>query len=108
MFYRIITKLNAYINQESFFISRLIRYNLVELDRHEQQNKYYRMMGFEYLLLLSLIIFCFYYTFGIFHQVQNGCNFENNNGKKDGMVVIIDMKKLLMMKIILFLLWLIL
>ena len=81
MFYRIITKLNAYINQESFFISRLIRYNLVELDRHEQQNKYYRMMGFEYLLLLSLIIFCFYYTFGIFHQVQNGCNFENNNGK---------------------------
>ena len=81
MFYRIITKLNAYTNKESFFISRLIRYNLVELSRHEQQNKLYRMIGFEYLLLLSLISFCFYYTFGVFHQIQNGCNYEDNNGK---------------------------
>ena len=81
MFYRIITKLNAYIQEKSFFISRLIRYNLVELNRHEQQNKYFRNMGFEYLLLLSLISYLCYYTFGIFHQVQNGCNYEDNNEK---------------------------
>ena len=81
MFYRIITKLNNYIQKQSFFISRLIRYNLIELKRHEQQNKYFRMKGFEYLLTSCLLFYLFYYTFGIFHQVQNGCNYENNHGK---------------------------
>ena len=47
MFYRIITKLNNYIQKQSFFISRLIRYNLIELKRHEQQNKFLRIKGFE-------------------------------------------------------------
>ena len=81
MFYRIITKLNNYIQKQSFFISRLIRYNLIELKRHEQQNKFFRIKGFEYLLTASLIFYLFYYTFGIFHQIQNGCAYEDNNGK---------------------------
>ena len=39
------------------------------------------MKGFEYLLTSCLLFYLFYYTFGIFHQVQNGCNYENNHGK---------------------------
>jgi len=81
MFYRIITKLNNYIKGKSYFISRLIRYNLVELSRHYQQNRYFRNLGFQYLLMLCLISYLFFYTFGLFHRVQNGCNYENNNGK---------------------------
>ena len=81
MFHKIITKLNAYIKKKSYFISRLIRYNLVELSRHYQQNRYFRNLGFQYLLMLCLISYLFFYTFGLFHRVQNGCNYENNNGK---------------------------
>jgi hypothetical protein len=86
MFHKIITKLNAYIQKKSFFISRLIRYNLVELSRHYQQNRYFRNLGFQYLLMLCLISYLFFYTFGIFHRVQNGCNYENNvaGTKQDG------------------------
>ena len=81
MFHRIITKLNAYIKKESFFISRLIRYNLVELGRHYQQNRYYRNLGFQYLLMLCLISYLFFYTFGIYHRIQNGCSYLIENGK---------------------------
>ena len=81
MFYQIITKLNVYVKKKSFFISRLIRYNLIEISRHEQQNKYFREKGFRYLLFISLMCYILYYSFGIFHQVQNGCNFEDNNEK---------------------------
>jgi hypothetical protein len=31
--------------------------------------------------VLSLLSYLFYYSFGIFHQVQNGCAYEDNNEK---------------------------
>ena len=81
MFYQIITKLNRYIKEKSYYISRLIRYNLIELSRHEQQNRYFRIMGFDYILVLSLLSYLFYYSFGVFHKIQNGCAYEDNNEK---------------------------
>ena len=81
MFHRIITKLNSYIQKKSFFISRLIRYNLVELNLHHTQNRYYRSLGFQYLLMLCLISYIFFYTFGIYHRIQNGCSYLIENGK---------------------------
>ena len=33
------------------------------------------------LTSIHLLIYILYYSFGIFHQVQNGCNYEDNNEK---------------------------
>ena len=81
MFYQIITKLDNFTKKDTYFISKLIRYNLIELNRHEQQNRYFRTLGYEYLLMVSLISYILFYSFGIFHQAQNGCDYVGNNQK---------------------------
>ena len=81
MFYQIIIKLDNFTKKDTYFISKLIRYNLIELNRHEQQNRYFRTLGYEYLLMVSLISYILFYSFGIFHQAQNGCDYVGNNQK---------------------------
>ena len=85
MFYQIITKLTNFVSHKSFFISRLLRYNLIEQNRHILQNKYYRSLAFKYLLSLSFISYLLFYTYGLIHLFQKGCEeksyciFSNEN-----------------------------
>ena len=74
MFHRIIKKLTDYISRPSYFISKVIRYTLVETPQHIKQNKYFRSIAFRYLLAYSFIFFIFLYLYGVFHLFQNGCN----------------------------------
>ena len=83
MFYQIITKLTNFISEKSFFVSRLLRYNLIELSRHVKQNKYYRSLAFKYLLCMSFISYILYYSYGIFYLFQHGCNKNDWKGCDD-------------------------
>ena len=74
MFHKIITKLTDYISRPSYFISKVIRYSLVEVPRHIIQNKNYRSIGFRLLLSYSFIFFVLLYLYGVFELFQNGCD----------------------------------
>ena len=83
MFYQIITKLTKFINErKSFFISRLLRYNLIEQKMHIKQNKYYRSIAFKYLLCLSFFSYSLFYSYGIYHLFQN-CDDKKYREKND-------------------------
>ena len=73
-FYKIIEKLNNYLQKESFFFSRLIRYKYIEKKMHVGENTIYRRMAFKYLLCLSMSSILLYYFYGIFYLVQHGCD----------------------------------
>ena len=73
MFNHIIKRLTNFINQESFFISRIIRYNLIEKVRHIKENTKYRSLAFKYLLIFSFISYYLFYLNGIYYLIQNGC-----------------------------------
>ena len=73
MFRHIISKLTSFISKESFFISRLIRYNLIEQTRHINENSKYRALAFKYLLIFSFISYYLSYLYGIFYLIQHGC-----------------------------------
>ena len=73
MFRHIISHLTNYINHESFFISKLIRYNLIEQARHIKENEKYRALAFKYLLIFSFTSYYLFYLNGIFYIIQNGC-----------------------------------
>ena len=74
MFFRVITRLTKYISRPSYFISKVIRYSLIEVPRHIQQNKHYRSAAFRYLLSYSFIFFILLYLYAVFELFQNGCN----------------------------------
>jgi hypothetical protein len=74
MFYIIINKLTDYISRPSYFISKVIRYSLVEVPRHIEQNKNFRSIGFRLLLSYSFIFFILLCLYGVFGLFQNGCN----------------------------------
>ena len=73
--YRRIYKLTKYINKkETFFISKIIRYKLVEKPIRNKQNKYYKNIAFKCLLLYNFILLILLYLYGIFNSFQHGCN----------------------------------
>ena len=76
MFHRIIKKLSNYISRPSYFISKVIRYSLVEVPIHIKQNKRFRSVAFRFLLSYSFIFFILLYLYGVFDLFQNGCNPE--------------------------------
>ena len=73
MFRHIISRLSKFIGQKSFFISRIIRYNLIEQTRHIKENSKYRLLAFKYLLIFSFSSYYLLYLYGIFYIVQHGC-----------------------------------
>jgi len=73
MFRHIITRLTNFIKEKSFFISRIIRYNLIEQNRHIKENTKYRALAFKYLLIFSMFCYFLYYLDGIFFILQNIC-----------------------------------
>ena len=74
MFLRRIVKLTAYINKSSYFVSKVIRYTIVEQPVSIQLKKYYRSVAFKYLLSYNFIFFIFLYFYGVFDLFQHGCN----------------------------------
>ena len=74
MFHRIIKKLTNYINKPSYFITKVIRYSLVETPLNINQNKYFRSIAFIFLLSYSFIFFILLYLYGVFDLFQHGCN----------------------------------
>ena len=79
MFYFIISRLSLYTEkcnkegQYSFFISKLIRYNLIEKSRHINDNKKFRSLGFKYLIVFNFLSYFLFYLDAIFNIFQNGC-----------------------------------
>ena len=74
MFNSIIKSLNNFIKKESYFISKVIRYYLVEKKQHIQKNKSYRSISFRFLLAYSLLLLYMLYLYGVFDLFQNGCD----------------------------------
>ena len=58
-----------------FFISKLIRYNLIEKNRHIDDNQKFRSLGFKYLILFNFFSYFLIYLDGIFDIVQGGCKY---------------------------------
>jgi hypothetical protein len=73
MFYSIIKSLNKFIKKDSYFISKVIRYYLIEKKMHIQNNKRFRSISFRFLLAYSLLLLFMYYLYGIFDLFQHGC-----------------------------------
>ena len=89
MFYQIINNLTNFVNKKkSYFISRLLRYNLIEQKMHVKQNKYYRSIAFKFLLCLSFLSYILIYSFGILHLIQN-CddNIENKTTNLTNLII---------------------
>ena len=74
MFFRIIIKLTKYIRNKSYFISKVIRYSIVERPRNREINKKYHIITFRCLLFFSYLYFVCIYFYGIFDLFQHGCN----------------------------------
>ena len=73
-FHHILIKLKHYLSKKSYYISKVIRYKLVEKPRHIEKNKYYRIKAFRNLLGFSLLFFILLYFYSIFELFQYGCN----------------------------------
>ena len=74
MFHSIIKSLSNFIEKESYLISKVIRYYLVEKKQHILKNKYYRSISFRFLLGYSLLLLLMFYLYGVFYLFQHGCN----------------------------------
>jgi hypothetical protein len=74
MFFKIIIKLTQYIKKKSYYISKVIRFSLVEKPRNREINKKFRVITFKGLLLFSFIYFTLIYFYGIFDLFQHGCS----------------------------------
>ena len=74
MFHRIIIRLKNYIKNKSYYISKVIRYSIVEKPKNREINKLYRKIIFRYLLLFSFIYIALIYFYGVFDLYQHGCN----------------------------------
>ena len=73
MFHSIMKSLNNFIQKNSYFISKVIRYYLVEKKLHIQNNKNYRSISFRFLLGYSLLFIFMFYLYGVFDLFQHGC-----------------------------------
>ena len=76
MFFRIIFKLTKYISKKSYYISKVIRFSLVEKPRNREANKKFHAKIFKSLLFFSFLYLALVYFYGIFDLFQHGCNPE--------------------------------
>ena len=73
IFYSSIRNLSNFIEEKSFYISRIMRYNLIETVSYKANNKKYKDIAFKYLYISSVTIICLFYMNAIFYVIQNGC-----------------------------------
>ena len=75
-FYKMVSRIKKFISTKSYYISKVIRYSVVERPLHYELDKHYRSLTFKYCLFISfLYLFCLYF-YGIFDLFQHGCNSE--------------------------------
>ena len=74
MFHRIISKLRNYLKLRSYFISKVVRYSLIEDPKHYQIIRKYRIISFRVMLIYSLLYFTLLYMYGLFDLFQQGCS----------------------------------
>ena len=74
MFRKLINSLSNFISKPSFFLSKLIRKNLVEEPSHIEKSKHYRKIGFRFLLVFSMFYIFATYLYSIFDIFQHGCS----------------------------------
>ena len=70
-FLNIVRNLNNFIKKESYFISKVIRYSLIEVKSHIKQNYKFRKIGFQYLFGTNCIYLFLFYMSGIFYLFDN-------------------------------------
>ena len=75
-FYIIVKNLSNFINKDSYFISKVIRYSLIEVKSHIKQNSYSRKIAFQFLFGINCIFLFIFYLSAIFYLFENGCNPE--------------------------------
>ena len=80
MFHRIISKLRNYLKLRSYFISKVVRYSLIEDPKHYQIIRKYRIISFRVMLIYSLLYFTLLYMYGLFDLFQQGCSDEKFKG----------------------------
>ena len=73
-FFNIIITLDNFIKKDSYFISKVIRYSLIEVKSHIRQNKYSRKVAFRFLFGTNCIYLFIFYLFGVFYLFEKGCN----------------------------------
>ena len=73
-FHKIIMKMTNYLSTNSYYISKVIRYSVVEKPLHYEHNKYYRSLTFKCCLFLSFLYLILLYFYGIFDLFQHGCS----------------------------------
>ena len=74
MFHRIISKMRNYIKMKSYYISKVVRFSLIEDPKHYKINRRYRIISFRIILIYSFTYFILLYLYGIFDLIQHGCN----------------------------------
>ena len=74
MFNRIISKLRNYLKNKTYYISKVIRYSIVEKPKNREINNRYRILIFRHLLLFSFLYILLIYFYGVFDLYQHGCN----------------------------------
>ena len=73
MFHRIINKLRNYIKMKSYYISKVVRYSIIESPNHYQTNRRHRIMAYRCILIYTFLYFILLYLYGIFDLFQHGC-----------------------------------
>ena len=76
IFQSIIKNLSNFMKKETYFLSKIIRYQVIEIETHFHRHKYYRDISFPHLLRYSLFLLFLFYIYGLFDLFQNGCNTE--------------------------------
>ena len=76
MFYSVIMNLSHFMQKETYFVSKAIRYQLIEGGNHFKNLIHHRTISFRFLLGYSLIFIFLFYIYGVFDLFQNGCNEE--------------------------------
>ena len=79
-FHKIISRMRRYLSTNSYYISKVIRYSVVEKPLHYELNKYYRSLTFKCCLFLSFLYLVFLYFYAVFDLFQHGCNAKNYRG----------------------------
>ena len=74
MYYKIVKNLSNFIKKDSYFISKLIRYSLIEVKFHINQHANSRKIAFQFLFATNCIYLFLYYLSGVFYLFENGCN----------------------------------
>ena len=74
IFHKTIPTLNKFSKKDSYFISKIIRYHLIEKKFHIEQNTKTRKIGFRILFAINCIYFFLFYLSGVFYLFENGCD----------------------------------